>query len=104
MQYSLGPPPMNPLSRLLAALLGVLALVGALFFGFFVIILVVGLGLIAWVMLWLRMWWIRRKLPGGAYSRERTSGTEAGHVENAADRKGEIIDAEYEVVSRDEDV
>ena len=104
MQYSLGPPPMNPLSRLLAALLGVLALVGALFFGFFVIILVVGFGLIAWVALWLRMWWIRRKMPSGAFTQERTAGTETGRSENAADRTGEIIDAEYEVVSRDEDV
>lgn len=95
---------MNPLSRLLAALLGVLALVGAVFFGFFVIILIVGLGLIAWVALWLRMWWLRRKLPSGAYTQNRTAGTETGHSENTTERKGEIIDAEYEVVSRDEDV
>lgn len=103
MQYSLGPPPMNPLSRLLAGLVAVLALVGALFFGIFVLVLVVGVGLIAWVVLWLRMWWIRRKLPRGQHDQDRTVHPESGAAGSASRRKGEVIDAEYEVVSRDED-
>ena len=96
MQHSLGPPPMNPLSRLLAGLVAVLALVGALFFGIFILALVVGVGLIAWVALWLRMWWIRRKLPRGGQDQDHTVRSGAGAAGVSADRQGEVIDAEYE--------
>ena len=53
---------MNPLSRLLTAVVGAIALVGAFFFGFFVLIAAVALGLIAWLVIWLRIWWFKRKL------------------------------------------
>jgi hypothetical protein len=86
MQYHISPPPMNPLSRLLAGILAVLALAGAFFFGVFVLVFAIGLGLVAWLLLWIRMWWIRRK---GI---------------RPVDQKGEVIDAEYTVISRqDED-
>jgi len=100
MQYYLSPPPMNPLSRLLAGLLAVLALVGAFFFGIFVLALVVGVGLIAWLVLWIRMLWIRRKMPAADFR------TGADHREDPASGarssagEGEVIDAEYTVVSR----
>jgi len=93
---------MNPLSRLLAGLVAVLALVGALFFGIFILALVVGVGLIAWVALWLRMWWIRRKLPRGGRDQDHTVRAGPGAADASAKREGEVIDAEYEVVSRDE--
>jgi hypothetical protein len=77
---------MNPLSRLLAGILAVLALAAAFFFGLLVLAFAVGVGLVAWLLLWVRSWWNRRKRP-------------------ASDQiSGEIIDAEYTVVSRqDED-
>lgn len=74
---------MNPLSRVLAGLLGVLALVGAFFFGLVVVALAVGLGLLAWLTLALRLWWLRRQQPGA--------------------RGDEVLDADYEVISRRED-
>jgi len=86
MQYYITPPPMNPLARLLAGILAVLALVGAFFFGIFILALAVGLGLVAWLFLWVRMWWIRRKQP--------VAGVQP------AERSGNVIDAEYTVVSR----
>ncbi len=86
MQYYIAPPPMNPLARLLAGILAVLALVGAFFFGLFVLIAAVGVGLLAWLSLWLRMWWLRRKRPADR------PGT--------GERTGDVIDAEYTVVSR----
>jgi len=77
---------MNPLTRLLAGILAVFALAGAFFFGVLVLALVVGVGLLAWIFLWVRMWWIRKKHPG------------------PDQKKGEILEAEYTVVSRqDED-
>jgi len=104
MPYYISPPPANPLSRLLAGILAVLALVGAFFFGLFVLAFAAGVGLIAWFALWLRMWWIGKKrfrtgaVTGSADGAERKTGAPS------RDRKGEVIDAEYTVVSRqDED-
>ena len=86
MQYYISPPPMNPLSRLLAGILAVVALAGAFFFGVLVLVFAVGVGLVAWLFLWIRMRWIRQK------------------PARSDEKKGEIIDAEYTVVSRrDED-
>ena len=90
---------MNPLSRLLAGIVAALALAGAFFFGIFVFAIALGLGLIAWLALWLRIWWIRRRLTRGGVA----SGTAKGGSPNAAARDGDVIDAEYEVVSREED-
>ena len=86
MQYQIAPPPMNPLARLLAGVLAVLALVGAFFFGLFILVFAVGLGLIAWLALWIRMWWLGRNRPAD--------------TPRSDDRSGDVIDAEYTVVSR----
>jgi hypothetical protein len=94
-QY-LSPPPMNPLSRLLAGVLAVLGLVAALFFGVFVFAVVLGVGLIGWLLLWIRVWWIRRRL-GQA---------DLGHVSQGernppAGGQGDVIEGEFTVVSDD---
>jgi hypothetical protein len=85
MQNYISPPPMNPLSRLLAGILAVLALAGAFFFGVFVLVFAIGLGLVAWLFFWIRMWWMRR------------TGI------RPVDQKGEIIDAEYTVISKQDE-
>jgi uncharacterized iron-regulated membrane protein len=87
--YRLPPPPLNPLSRILAGLLAVLAVVGAFFFGLVVLALAVGLGLLAWLALALRMWWLRRRLGGRS-----AAGAGPGV------REDDAIEADYEVVSR----
>jgi len=92
MPFLLEPPPMNPLVRLLAGVLAVLALVGAFFFGLFVLAVLVGVGIIAWLGLWLRMAWLRRKM--------RRGGGAAGSGRQDGD---DVIDAEYTVVSRREE-
>ena len=107
MPERLTPPPLNPLSRLLAGLLAVAALVGAFFFGLVVLALAAGLGLLAWLALTLRLWWLRRQIvraggaPGGGPFRG-PSGDRARDGRDAADG-GNVIDADYEVVSRDQD-
>jgi len=112
MQYYIAPPPMNPLSRLLAGILAVLALVGALFFGVFILIFAVGLGLVLWLALWIRMWWVRRTLARSGAGRGpatpndpfASSQSERQPRPPGASQKGDVIDAEYTVVSRrDED-
>ena len=46
MRYYLAPPPMNPLARILAGVLAIVALVGAFFFGLVILALAIGLGVI----------------------------------------------------------
>ncbi len=82
---------MNPLSRALAAVMAVLALVAAFFFGLIVLALAVGIGLLFWLGIRLRLWWMRRHIPP-----EDT-------VPASTPQQGEVIDAEYTVVSRRKD-
>jgi len=91
MPYYISQTPMNPVSRVLATLVAALTLVGAFFFGLVVLVLFVGIGLLLWLGFWLRMWWIRRQLPREEAAAEPKPG------------QGEIIDAEYTVVSRRRD-
>lgn len=82
---------MNPLSRLLAGVTAVLALVAAFFFGLIVLALAVGIGLLFWFGIRLRLWWLRRHIPPVDTARVSTP------------QKGEVIDAEYTVISRKKD-
>ena len=101
MPLYLAPPPMNPVSRILAGILAVVALVAAFFFGFFVLILAAGLGVLAWLLLTVRMWWLRRQW---ARQGPGTRARGAGWPDSDSAREGDVIDADYEVVTRrDED-
>ncbi|MEE8339789.1 MAG: hypothetical protein V3R56_06560 [Xanthomonadales bacterium] len=82
---------MNPISRALAAVMTVLALAAAFFFGLIVLALAVGTGLLFWLGIRLRLWWIRRHLP-------TIDADPAG-----TQHKGEVIDAEYTVISSRKD-
>ena len=82
---------MNPLSRALAAVMAVLALVAAFFFGLIVLALAVGIGLMFWMGIRLRLWWMRRHIPPVDTSPASTP------------QKGEVIDAEYTIISRKKD-
>ncbi len=82
---------MNPLSRALAAVTAVLALVAAFFFGLIVLALAVGIGLLFWLGIRLRLWWMMRQLPPRDAAPVHTS------------EKGDVIEAEYTVISSDED-
>ncbi|MCH7505729.1 MAG: hypothetical protein IID60_00300 [Proteobacteria bacterium] len=82
---------MNPLSRALATVVAVLALAAALFFGLIVLALVVGIGLLFWLGIRLRLWWMRRHIPPHDTGPASTP------------QKGAVIDAEYTVVSRHKD-
>ena len=99
MEYRrLGPPPMNPFTRILAGLFGLVALVGAFFFGFLILAVALALGVAAWIAIRVRIWWLGR--------RADSSGPGPGPAQGEPDRKadgGSVIEGEYKVVSRRED-
>ncbi len=91
---------MNPMTRIVAGLLGLLALVGAFFFGLVVLAVAIGLGVLAWLFLTLRMWWLRRR-----WQSQVEPGTATGSARPGTVNRGEsdVIEADYEVVSRHDD-
>ena len=102
MQQQLGPPPMNPITRVIAALLAVAALVGAFFFGLIILVLAVGLGILGWLFLTLRLWWLRRQF-GAQAGRRPGGGSGPGQSPGSGGRQDDSIEAEYKVVSRRQD-
>lgn len=100
MRYQISPPPSNPASRVLAGIAAMLVLVGAVFFGVFVLVLILGLGVIVSLVVGLRLWWFRRKLGRQGAGPEDVSQTRDPRAERQDGESGKVIDAEYEVVSR----
>lgn len=88
MRYYISPPPMNPVSRVFAAILAAMALLGAFFFGLVVLLLVVGVLLVLGLVFGLRSWWLGRHSVATRVVKARAPG------------EGNVIDAEYTVVSR----
>jgi len=91
---------MNPMSRIVAGLLGVLALVGAFFFGLVVLAVAIGLGALAWLFVSLRMWWLRRRWQSQVEPGAATGPARPGTSNH---RERDVIEADYEVVSRRDD-
>ena len=94
MPYYINPPPQNPLTRIIAAIIAVFALVGSFMIGLATLLVVVGVGLIAGISLWLRVAWMKRRL--------QKNGRGAGVGADISRESGHVIDAEYTVVSDSE--
>jgi hypothetical protein len=93
MPFYISPPPRNPLTAILAALAGGLLMVGAFFLGFVVLVVALGLGLLIWLAVLLRVKWLQRGM--------RKHGVDP--FSRAAQRSGsrtEALETEYTVVSR----
>jgi hypothetical protein len=91
MPYYINPPPQNPLTRLIAAIVAAFVLVGTFMIGMAAFLVVAGIGVIAGVAIWLRVAWIKRRL--------RKSGVGIGEKVDISRESGHVIDAEYTVVS-----
>lgn len=92
-RYYISAPPANPLSRILAAIFAVLLIAGAVVFGVFVFAVIAALGVVSWIVLSIRRWWLRRK---GVEQQP------SGPTNQPSDRSN-VIDAEYTVISRRRD-
>jgi len=95
MPYYISPPPQNPLTRIIATIIAVFVLAGAFMIGMAALLVVAGVGLIAAVVIWLRVIWIKRRL--------RKSGVDLGVEMGSSQESGHVIDAEYTVISDPQD-
>jgi len=92
MPLYISPPPANPLSRVLLGLVGLLALAGSFMLGLLAFVVVGGLVLVAGLVVWLRVAWLRHQLRKQGFT---------GAPETARESSvQQVIDAEYTVVSR----
>jgi hypothetical protein len=83
--------PANPLLQAAYFIVGGIVLVVAIFMGAIVLLVVFGLALIAGIAIWMRLWWLQRKMLKAR----------AGHPGAEARRRGEtgqVIEVEYTVV------
>jgi len=95
MPYYISPPPQNPLSRIIAGIIAVFALIGTLVIGFAAFLVIAGIALVAGIAIWLRVAWIKRRL--------QKNGIDSGTRTDASNNSGQVIDAEYTVISSSED-
>ncbi len=88
----------NPLLQLAGLVVGAIVTVGAILLGAVVLAFIVGFAVIAGLVLYIRLWWMRRQL------RQRRSGPRGRGREEPP---GEIVEVEYTVVEertvRDQD-
>jgi hypothetical protein len=91
MPYYISPPPQNPLTRIITAIIAVFALVGSFIIGAAALLVIAGVGLIAGLALWARITWVKHQL--------KKSGVNLGAGPVPQRESGDVIDAEYTVVS-----
>jgi len=94
MPYYISPPPQNPVTRILSAIVAVILLAGAFTLGLAALLVVAGVGLVAGIVIWLRVLWIKRKL--------EKSGVDLSMNNPQQPPSGNVIDAEYTVISDSE--
>lgn len=91
-------PPTNPFLQALYIVIGGVLLIGAVLMGAVLLSIALGVALIAGLAVWVRIWWLGRKIArgsqGGSLRRERVSGDSD---------TAEIIDVEYTVVDQRDD-
>ena len=100
MPYYISPPPQNPFSRLITGIIAVLAIAGAFMIGMVALLVVVGVGLLAGIVIWIRVALIKRKLKKHGFN--INVGQQAASQQHGT-HQGQIIDAEYTVVSEHKD-
>jgi len=95
MPYYISPPPQSPLTRFIAAIIGAFVLAGALILGTVAFLVVAGIGIVAGLAIWLRVAWIKHRLRKSGVDFGNKPGVGPGQQKTS----GEVIDAEYTVVS-----
>jgi hypothetical protein len=99
MPYYISPPPPNPLTRIITAIIAVFVLVGSLMIGMAALVVVAGVGLVAGLALWLRVAWVKYRLRKSGVDLNAGLDASLRAGMNPQQKSGDVIDAEYTVVS-----
>lgn len=92
-------PPTNPILQVLYFLIGSVLLIGAIVMGAVILAVVLGLAVILGIVIYVRVWWLNRKLTRAGGRSSAGSGQDPSS--KPADSK--VIEVEYTVVNeRDE--
>jgi hypothetical protein len=90
MPHDLNPPPQGPLARIIASIVAVFALLGFFVLGLAALLVIGGVVLVAGLVIWMRVAWIKRRL--------QKSGVNLGAEAGVSRKSSNVIDAEYTVV------
>ena len=93
MPYYISPPPQNPFTRLIAAVIAVFALVGSFMIGFAALLVVAAVGLVLAIAIWIRVAWLRHRM------KKQGVNFQTSPFNRPQQDEGHVIDAEYTVVS-----
>ena len=95
MPLYISPPPQNPFTRLIAAVIAVFVLVGSFMIGMAALVVVACVGMVAAIAIWIRVALIRRRM--------KKEGKNFGPGVDMSQESGNVIDAEYTVISESDD-
>ena len=87
----------NPLLQLAGLVVGAVVAVGAILLGAVVLAFILGFAVIAGLVLYIRLWWMRRQLRHRR-SGPRGQGRGQGRGGGRGEPPGEIVEVEYTVV------
>ena len=99
MPLNIIPPPRNPISAILTGIVGIALMIGAFMLGFVVLVVVFAVGLLIWLGISIRVWWIKRQWASQGID-------PAGNrpfIHTGRSRRQDSLDAEYTVVSTKKD-
>ena len=96
MRIAFSTPPSNPILQVLYFIGAAIVLVGAVVMGAVVLAFVVGFALVVGLVVWARVWWLRRKLGRMFAETKAHAGPRASQPKN--DGGVEITEVEYHVV------
>jgi uncharacterized membrane protein len=99
MPFYISPPPRNPLTGIIAGIIGVITMVGVFMLGFVAIVIALVFGMVIWLGIYIRVWWARRQMIKQGIDPESLNPFAKSPQEPARDS----LDAEYEVISRSKD-
>lgn len=100
MPYYISPPPQNPLTRILAAIIAVFMLIGAFMIGMVALLVVAAIGVVAGLAIWIRVAWMKRQMRKNGINPDPFQTQTRASSEQVS---GQVIEAEYTVISEKEE-
>jgi predicted lipid-binding transport protein (Tim44 family) len=92
----ISPPPRNPLSAILAGIVGVVVMVGAFMLGFVALVVALAIGALIGAAIYVRVWWAKRQLAKQGIDLDSAN----PFSNHASPSQGDSLEAEYTVISK----